>query len=122
MLQDRGHVADGRGDVALGRQLQIFQPGRVDRILPVLLVEGSLDLVQGQLVGHVRIGQGEADHVLIRRAFIDRGVRRQVLVLQTELVDPDQIEGVHQLPADRVRPVVGEGEQALLIQDQAGLR
>ena len=107
--QDQHHVLDGLGKAALLGDLQFA--------VPVSGVLGSREVLRGlsyavgdQLGPDFRVLGGQLCHGLVARPGTGRRVRVGVGVQVVELVQPDQIPGVDQLGACRIRGVVAIAE------------
>ena len=68
---------------------------------------------------HGLIGQRQVAHGLVGRELCDGRLRRGVVVLVSEFMEPDQIKGIDQTPAARVCRVVAEQELVAVVDDSA---
>ena len=121
LFQDQFDVL-GRGlYIALLIPVQLLHPGRVKVCIDETVIEGvpdHLDPFPVQFFPHGAVCRCQLAHGLIAGQVVDRRVGTDFLVLFPELVDPDQVKGIDQLPADRVCPVMAERELPVLIQHQ----
>ena len=69
-----------------------------------------------------RIRHGEPAGRRIARQFIDRRFRFRFLVEAAELVQPEEVESVHEFPAAWIRRVMREKELPVLVHDGAARR
>ena len=123
VLHDQDDVARGRLGPAVLADLQLLHP-LVAPVLPGLAeVLGGGGPPSGEQRLHLdpAVLRGELHHGGV--AGEARGVLGPLALVPVSVeVDPDEVEGVQQLPARRIRLVVGVGELVLVAHEAAGDR
>ena len=127
-VQDDDDVLDTGGDGALLGEAELLRPvgfvtdicvGNIRQRLEVLVRLGHA--IGDDLGLHSLIRGGQVGHGSVGRPGADRGVRGDVGVQLVELMQPDDVPGVHELHGGRVCCVVAVGE-LVLVDDHAGRR